>query len=317
MGEQTQSEDLGRLRAAFEASGSPRWIMHTIKNHGLDAKHNFRLEVDFIGDTVKHDLQSTEAALAEGVVDFIDTDWISIARCRCRGMKVAAVLPYGRIMGGLVVPQDSSMQTLAELRGKRIGVVRRHDKNWLVARAVCLRRYGFDPQDEGVVEESLSKTVLLQRLEERKVDAALLYWHLIPPLTVTNRYRQVCDMLDLLPELGVGRPPTTFFTFREEVIAQSPRLVRAFAAAFREAVALMRNGDGVWEEISKALLHECDGPLLSLLRQKWEGRITTSWDESVIADLHRLFDEIRRLNGSAQLDCDLIPEGTFATEFVH
>jgi NitT/TauT family transport system substrate-binding protein len=317
IGQQAKIEGLGSLRGAFEATGSPRWIMYAIKKHGLDAKQNFRLEVDFTGDTVKGGLQSTEVALAEGAVDFIDTDWLSIARCRRHGMKVVGVCPYGRIMGGLVVPRDSSIQILEDLHGRRIGVVHRNDKNWAVVRAVCLRRYGFDPQDTGTVEECFSKTALLRSLEEGGVDAAVLYWHLIPGLTVTNRYRQVCDVLDLLPELGIGRSPTTFFTFREEVVERSPDLVRAFVAAFREAVALMRGSDDIWKEIFKTLLHERDGALLRLLRKKWERRITTVWDESMIDDLHRLFGEMRRLGEPGQLALDRFPEGTFTAAFMH
>jgi NitT/TauT family transport system substrate-binding protein len=317
MADRAPTQELGTLAAAFEATGSPRWIMHTIRSYGLDAKHGFGLEVDFVGDTVKHGLQSTEAALAEGAVDFIDTDWLSIARCRDQGMKIAAAFPYGRIMGGMVVAQDSSIESLEDLRGRRVGVVRRHDKNWCVTRAVCVRRHGFDPHQEAVVDEALSKTVLVGKLKAGEVDAALLYWHLIPHLTVTNRYRQVCDMLDLLPELGIGRCPTTFFAFREETIARSPGLVRAFVAAFREAVELMRARDDVWEELSTALLGGCDGALLRLLRERWESRITTAWNVGVIDDLGRLFDEILRFGGPQTVGCDRIPEGTFTTAFMH
>lgn len=316
IGEKAQFEALGTLRAAFEATGSPRWIMSAIKKHGLDAKHGFRLEVDFIGDAVKRNLQSTESALVEGAVDFIDTDWLSIARCRSQGMKISAVLPYGRIMGGLVVPAESPIHTLEDLRGRRIGVVTRFDKNWTVTRAVSIRRHGFDPQAEGFVEEALSKTALLGMLEKGRVDAALLFWHLIPRLTVTKRFRQVYDVLDLLPELGVGRPPTTFFTFRDAFIAGNPHLIRAFAAAFGEAVELMRSDDDVWEEISITVPREHREAFLMELRARWESRITTLWNPDVARDLHRLFEEILRLGGPESTGFDRIPEGTFTTHFM-
>lgn len=305
------------LTAAFEATGSARWIIHTIREQGLDARHGFSLQVDFIGDGVQRGLQSSEAALAAGQVDFIDTDWLSVARCRSRGMKVTAVFPYGRIMGGMVVPRDSVVHGLDDLRGKCVGVVRRHDKNWIVTRAACIRRHGFDPQAEALVQEALSKTALLEMLEEGQVDAALLYWHLIPRLTATARYRQLYDVLDLLPELGVGPVPTTFFTFRDAFVARSPHLVRAFIAAFVEAVELMRARDDVWEDIAADLLPGGDRAVLRALRDKWESRITTVWNEDAVRDLYRLFDELRRLGGSECVGCERIPEGTFAATFVH
>ena len=313
----TGTAEPGRLRAAFEATGSPRWIMHTISQFGLDAKHGFRLDVDFTDDVVKGALQSTEAALAAGAVDLIDTDWLSIARARSEGMKIAAAFPYGRIMGAIVVPRDSAIGGLGDLRGKRIGVVRRADKNWIVTRAVCLRRHGFDVQAEASLHESLSKTALVGDLESGRVDAALLFWHLIPRLTASHRYRQVVDVLDLLPDLGVGRIPTTFFAFRDAFIAANPGLVRAFAAAFREAVALMRARDDVWAEISRTFLGAGAAAFLPALREKWDSRIATTWattwNAAVIGDLHRLFDVIRRDGGAGSIGCETIPEGTFSS----
>jgi NitT/TauT family transport system substrate-binding protein len=311
-----RDEHLGSLKAAFETTGSPRWIMHTIKKQGLDSKHNFHLEVDYIDDRVKNGLQSSEAALAGGKVDFIDTDWLSIARCRTQGMEIGAVFPYGRIMGGMVVPGDSAIQSLEDLRGKRIGVVRLHDKNWTIARAVCVRRYAFDPFAVAEVTEAGSKTVLIRQLEEGRVDCAFVFWHLIPRLTLKNQYRQVCDILDLLPDLGIDRCPTTFFTFRDAFIEQHSCLIRAFVAAYSEAVELMRNGNGVWEEVNMALLHGCDPELLRAIREKWESRVTTAWDESMVGDLHRLFDEIQRFGGPTAVGCDRIPAGTFTTAFM-
>lgn len=313
-----QEGGLGTLRAAFEATGSPRWIMDTIKKQGLDRKHNFRLEVDYVDDMVKNGLQSSEAALAEGSVDFIDTDWLSIARCRTQGMRIGAVFPYGRIMGGLLAPRDSGIRTLEHLRGKRIGVVRLQDKNWIIARAACVRCHGFDPEQEGMMVEARSKTGLVRKLEQGEVDCAFVFWHLIPHLVATGRYRQVCDILDLLPGLGIDRCPTTFFTFRDTFIEQHPRLIHAFVAAYSEAVELLRNdGNDSWEEIGARLLHGCEPVVLQALREKWESRVTTVWNEAMIADLHHLFDEIRGIGGTAAVGCDHIPAGTFTTAFMH
>lgn len=79
----------------------------------------------------------------------------------------------------------------------------------------------------------------------------------------------------------------------------------------------MRGSDDIWDEIFETLLHERDGALLRLLRKKWERRITTVWDESMIDDLHRLFGEMRRLGEPVQLASERFPEGTFTAAFMH
>ncbi|MFH1044679.1 MAG: ABC transporter substrate-binding protein [Pseudomonadota bacterium] len=309
--------DLGCLKAGFEGSGSPRWIMDTIKRYRLDIKHGFRLEVDFIGDKVQPRLQSTEAALAADQVDFIDTDWISVARCRSQGLSISAVFPYGAIMGGLVVAHDSGIHGLMDIRGRRIGVVRLLDKNWAVMRAVCIKRFGFDPQAEASVQESGSKTALLRQLQAGEVEAALLYWHLIPGLVVSGRFRQVCDVLELVPELRIGAVPTTFFTFRDEFIARRPALIRAFIGAFCEAVTLMHKNDEIWAHIAEHILDDNNLARLHALRGKWETRICTTWNMGVVADLNRLFGEIKNRCGSEALGCDHLPAETFNYAFMN
>lgn len=309
--------NLGCLKAAFESTGSPRWIMDTIQRYRLDRKRGFRLEVDFIGDKVQHHLQSTEAALAARQVDFIDTDWISIARCRARGIPVSAVFPYGAIVGGLVGSHDSGILSLSDIRGRQIGVVRRADKNLSVLRAVCVKRYGFDPETQASVREAGSKTALLQQLRAGEVEAALLYWHLIPRLVVSGQFRQVCDVLELLPELGIGAVPTTFFTFRDEFIARRPALIRAFIGAFCEAVTLMRKNDEIWAHIAEDLLQDSDPACLRALREKWKTRMCTIWNRDVVADLNRLFGEIKNRCGAEALGFDHIPAETFNHAFMN
>ena len=87
--------------------------------------------------------------------------------------------------------------------------------------------------------------------------------------------------------------------------------------AYTAAVDLMRNSNEAWVEIRASLLHGCDQALLKALREKWESRVTTVWNEAMIADLHHLFDEIRHIGGTAAVGCDRIPAGTFTTAFMH
>ena len=73
---------LGSLRAAFEATGSPSWVMQVIREQGFDRRHGFHLDLMQSGDRGSATAQATQGALAAGEADLIDTDWISIARSR-------------------------------------------------------------------------------------------------------------------------------------------------------------------------------------------------------------------------------------------
>jgi len=306
------SAPLGRLRAAFEATGSPSWIMRTIRRRALDRRHGFVLELDLGGDAVRRSFQATEARLAEGAADLIDTDWLSIARMRRDGLSVQAVYPYGRIMGGIVVPDLSEILDLSHLRGRRIGVVRRLDKNWLVVRSACLQWHGFDLETEAELREAGSKTVLLDWLEHGVVDAAVLYWHLIPRLTAGGYFRQLHDVLDLVCALCGVNPPTTFFVCREEFITEKGDLLRAFVAAYCDAVALLREDEQAWSEAARSM--DCsNGEGMRALRASWQRRICTDWSADDCAALAALFARLKDIGGADAVGgIEAIPPEIFA-----
>lgn len=298
-------QTLPALRASFEATGSGRWLMQTIVDQALDRAHGFRLELALSDDGVKGGLQATEARLAAGEVDFIDTDWLSIARCRRDGLQVTGAVPYGAIYGGLVAPASGQLRSLGDLPGKRIGVVRRLDKNWLLLRATCRQVLHFDPQLACQVVEAGSKTALAQLLRAGEVDAALLFWHQVPALLAEGGFMEVCDMLELLPLLGVRDVPSTFFVFRDELVQSRPQLVLGFAAALRAATTVLREDAAAWQQA--AGISEEDG---DALRSKWLTRIKPEWQADMAQDLQKLAQLLGDMQPETKFD--ELPQGTLA-----
>lgn len=305
---------LGIVRGAFESTGSPSWVMRTIQRHELDHRRGFVLDLDLGGDVMRHGREATSAVLAGGDADVIDTDWLTIARLRREGLAVTAVFPYGRILGSVVVPAASPVRDLAGLRTRAVGIVHRRDKNWLLLRAACLRRHGVDLAREAHVVETGSKTLLLEAIERGIVDAAALYWHLVPALVEGGRFRQLCDVLDLADEVSGDTPPTTFFVFREAFVATRPALVRAFVAAYCEAVELLRRSPALWAEAAGVgdVAAGC-GPAL---RASWERRVCTGWRPDDALALVRLFEALRDVGGEEAVGgIDALPREMFDLGF--
>ena len=115
------------MRARFEHNGSPRYMLYTMKRLGLDHEHGFHLDVQLVSDELEGGMETVEARLQDGEADLIDIDYISTARERANGADIVAFHPYGRTVGGLVAPEDTDIDGLADLSGHRIGVVRRLD----------------------------------------------------------------------------------------------------------------------------------------------------------------------------------------------
>lgn len=290
------------LRAAFEATGSGHWIMRTVSDRGLDRAHGFRLDLALGDDRLRGGRQATEARLASGEVDVIDTDWLALARCRRAGLAMVAAAPYGAIFGGLVAPRGGPLSGLADLPGRRIGVIHADDKNWLLLRAACRRQLGRDPAECCTRIDAGSKTRLQQLLADGEVDGALLFWHQIPAATASGAWVEVCDLLDLLPLLGSPVCPSTFFVFREPLLTEHPGLVRGFAQAVAAAIAALRLDGAAWRRAANA-----DPASAAALRRKWLARIGLPWQPALTAELARLACD---LTGQA------LPDGTFAIDFL-
>ena len=289
------------LRAGFEASGSGRWLMRTIVEYGLDHANGFRLQIELGGDQVRAGLQATEACLADAGADVIDTDWLSIARCRRAGITLAAAVPYGAIFGGLVA-RRGAFAALSELPGRRIGVVHPDDKNWLLLRAACRALHGFDPELVCTRVDAGSKTALREHLAEGSLDAALLYWHQIPALVAGGAFVEACDLLEMLPLLGLRTVPSTFFVFSDALLAAQPDLVRGFARAASAAVNILRDDAAAWHAVTGTVPEEGQA-----LRAKWLARISSDWNSAMQTDLRKL---------AHCLGDDELPDGVFAAGFL-
>ena len=131
------------VRAAVLKIGTVNWELETITANGFDTAHGFKLEMVPYADN-----GATRIAVEGGEADMAVADWIWVARQRAEG-KDYVVIPYSRAVGGLLVPGGSDAETLADLRGGKIGIAGGPlDKSWLILRAYARQEYGMDLKAE-------------------------------------------------------------------------------------------------------------------------------------------------------------------------
>jgi NitT/TauT family transport system substrate-binding protein len=308
--------DLPVIRARFEHNGSPRYMLYTIKRLGLDLEHDFHLDVELVSDELEGGMETVEARLQEGEADLIDIDYISTARERAEGAEIVAIHPYGRTVGGLVAPEDTDIDGLEDLPGKRIGVVRRLDKNWILVRAACREFHGFDPDEESTPIEAGSKVELTRMIQEREVDGVLQFWPIVPEITETGPFREVLPVSRLVQDLSGTdqRLPISTFLTSEDFLDRNPETVSRFRGAYREAVSRLVAEDDLWEGIAADLMTYDDPTVMEAVRDGWRDMVVAGWDGETIAGMERLFEHLLEVAGSEALGVDHIPAGTFRPE---
>ena len=304
------------LRARFEENGSPRYVLYTIKKFGLDHDAGFHLDVELVADDIEDDLETVEAKLQHGDADLIDIDYVSTARERADGAPIVGIYPYGRTVGGLVVPNDSPIEGIADLAGHRVGVVRRLDKNWILTRAACRASHDYDPDEDAEVIEAGSKSGLTAMLERGEVDAALQFWQLIPAIVDGGEYREVLPMSELVQRLSATdeKIPVSTFLTTESYLEDNPEAIRGFREAYREAVDRLQRDDDLWRELGAEMMDGADEAVVTAVRDGWREMVVRDWNDETVAGMHRLFEHLHDVAGTDVLGVDHIPDGTFRLE---
>ncbi len=305
--------DLPVMRARFEHNGSPRYMLYTIKRLGLDHEHGFHLDVQLVSDELEGGMETVEARLQDGEADLIDIDYISTARERAGGAEIAAFYPYGRTVGGLVAPEDTDIDGLADLSGHRIGVVRRLDKNWILVRAACRQYHGFDPDETATPVEAGSKVGLTEMLHDGEVDGVLQFWPIVPEITERGPYEEVFPVSDIVQRLAEtdNRVPISTFLSSDQFLEADAGTARRFSAAYRDVVDRLVAEDDLWEEVGKKLMSYDDPAIVAAVRDGWRDMVVREWDEETVAGMEQLFEHLREVAGAEALGVEGIPEGTF------
>lgn len=274
------------LRAGFEGSGSPRWLMRTIQRHGFDRAHGFALELVLLAEG-RH-THGTLQGLADGRVDVVDADRQALAAAQADGLPLTGVAPYGRILGSLVGHRDhpGTGQGVGSLRGCRLGVLSINDKNWRLLESACRAQAGFDLARAVHVVHYPRRSELVSALAAGAVDAALLHWHLVPPLVAAG-HRVLAELPDLANALAISvadasavspvsqydypAAPTTFFVMHRTLAERSPELVAGFVAATAKAIQQLRDDEPSWQAL--AAEGALDASHLAALRERWQSRV--------------------------------------------
>lgn len=128
-----------KVRIGVLKFGTVSWELDTLKHHGFDAANGIDLDVIYFAGE-----DATNVAMLADAIDMIVTDWLWVSRQRSEGGDVT-LAPYSTSVGAIMVKDASPIRTIADLKGKKIGVAGGAlDKSWLLIQALARRDHGLD-----------------------------------------------------------------------------------------------------------------------------------------------------------------------------
>lgn len=285
--------------------GTVSWELDVIRHHRLDEAAGFELKLVELASS-----QATQIALQSGSVDVIASDWLWVARQRGAGADLTFI-PHSSAVGALVVPADSPIKSVADLRGKRIGVAGSPiDKSWLLLKALARDRHGM-ALDTDAKPTFAAPPLLNQKIAAGELDAVLNFWPYAARLEARG-LRSVMGVEEMMRALGLKTDvPAVGFVFRQGWAEANPKALDGFVAASRKAKEIMARSDAEWDRL-RPLMQAEDDATWGSLRDHFRAGIPQRWTGEEHADAARLYALMAALGGRDLVgDVPAIPEGTF------
>ncbi len=292
------------LRASVLKFGTVNWELNTIKHHGFDAANGFDLDVQGVAGG-----SAAKVAFQGGEADVIVSDWLWVARQRAAGHDYVFI-PYSKAVGGVMVGKDSSAQSLADLKGQKIGIAGGPlDKSWLILQAYAAKTYGIDLEAD-TEQVFAAPPLIFKSALSGEVGAAINFWHFLAKMEASGM-RKLVDVSQAASELGLDpNTPLLGYVVKGDLVRENPDLVNGLAAASRSAKELLASDDAEWDRLRDKMKAKSDAQF-EALKAGFRAGIPASGpvDEAAAARMLELMVELggEDLMGKA----DALPEGTF------
>ena len=291
------------LRAAVMESGTVNWELDTIRHHGLDAENGFTLDVQSMAGG-----SAARTAFQAGEADVIVADWLWVARQRAAGRDYVFI-PYSKSVGGIMVPEGSDAQDVADLAGASIGIAGGPlDKSWLILQAYAAEQ-GFDLAGE--TEQVFGAPPLIfQTAVKGELDAAINYWHFTAKMEAAGM-RKLIDVATAAEALGLDpETPLLGYVVTGDMVRDRPDLVNGLAAASRGAKGILAEEDAEWERLRPRMNAQSDAQFEALVAGYREGIPSEGPIDEEAAS--RMLELMARLGGEELMGrATSLPDGTF------
>ncbi len=270
--------------------GTAHWLLDVIKERKLDAEEGFELSLRILAST-----GAATIALLGHEADIVLSDWFWVMRQRSLGGDYL-FMPFSAGLGGVIVPADSPIKSVADLKGKKIGVAGGPiDKSWLLLRAYGMQNGAGDLAATATPVFAAPPLLNEQALAGR-IDALLNFWPFAVKLEAQG-YRQAITVSHIMQALGIESPlPLVGFVFAANFASNGRGSVQSFSRAVQKGQSILATSDQEWERI-RPLMKASSDEEYRMLRARYREGILRSWNERDRNAARKLFAVVKETGG--------------------
>lgn len=292
------------IRLGVMAGGTVAWEVAAMQNEGLLHDAGFELQSVAMANP-----QAGKVALQADSVDMIISDWFWVSSMRAEGSDLS-FYPYSDVSAGLLVSASSPVKTLADLKGKKLGIAGGElDKNWLLLQALA-QKQGID-LNTAVEKVYGAAPLLTQQLLAGRIDALLTYWHFAARLEAQG-YRQLLSGESLIRDLGMKEAmPNMGYVFKASWAKDHQTTLQNFLRLAQTARNRLCDSDATWGKIVNLTESDDVATQAQLRRRYCEGRVE-QWGASQQQAAEMLYQIVRHVGDNKLTEkAEHLVEGTF------
>lgn len=299
--------DGGKIRMMASPYGTQSFIPFVIKKYKLDEKYGFDLERISFADS-----KASSAALQTGGAEMAILDWTGLSLMRNAGLDVIGIAPFLTYVSVIVVPADSPIQGIQDLKGKKFGIFSRTSSDWILVNAAARKKYGLDLAKEAELQEG-APTLLRGALEQGNIDATIMFSSISPDMIASGKFKGIFTIRDVTEELGLPLAPYLMIASTERYAKEKPQNVKAFVAAYQEVVEILKTDQSVWDEQGANM--KLSGEALTVYRDQIRRDLLKSFTPETSDTLKKTFAILKETAGSEALGMQELPETILTLEF--
>ncbi len=281
-----------------------------MRQYGIDKKHG--LNVNFVADnpgTIEQN--AIQNKIKSGLFTISP---LTIPKARAAGVSLSIVAPDVRMAYSVAVRRDSPIQSIADLRGKRVGVLPKITAPYPFI-TLAFRAANID-LDADVKLSFGSIPDMVTLLQKGEVDAATVAYPTAAALYASGQFRSIADLEDIWEksEDGLTNPFVVLAVDDVWLASGTNRdTVKRYIAANLETAKLIKDQPEVITDIKNPALHEflvqnkLDSPgVEDLLLKNMAKFFYTEWGDKEYQALERVLTRAREAGLMPNVSSDFV-----------
>lgn len=297
----------GTIRMMLNPAGTMSFPPFVIKKFKLDEKYGFKFE------TINYTNANTAtAAMQSKSAEMIVYEWLATARIIDGGIPIVGVAPFMTYVNTVLVPKDSPIKTLADLKGKRLGVHSKTSYDWMIMQAAAKQKYGVDLAKEVTIQEAAAP-LLRGSIDQGQLDATQMWNSLAADMLASGKYKTLVSIRAITEDLGIPTVPYLFFGMRADYVKENPDNVKAFVAAYQEVYEILKTNDDVWEERGKEMKLSPEG--IKEFRDQVRRDLVKTFTPDMNPALQKTFDIVLKVAGPEVIGFTKLPPNMLSLDY--